>query len=102
VAAFAAFSDSGLASIHISSSVEVICEACFRGCKSLASVTFDSNTKISRFDGYAFSLSGLMSIYIPSSAEMICEHCFFGCKSLASAKHDPGLKLRPPRSGLLV
>jgi predicted DsbA family dithiol-disulfide isomerase len=91
-----------LTSIHIPSSIQKICEWCFLECKSLASVTFDSDTKVSRFDDYAFSDSGLTSIHVPSSVEVICEKCFSGCKSLASVTGDPGSKLRPTLSGLLA
>jgi hypothetical protein len=73
----------------------MICESCFSVCKSLASVTFDSDTKVSRFDDHAFGESGLTSIHIPSSVEVICEDCFSKCKSLASVTHDPDSKLRP-------
>jgi hypothetical protein len=83
-----AFCRSGLSSIHIHSSVEVICESCFCACKSLASVTFNSGTKVSRFDDYAFCGSGLPSIRIPSSVEVICERCFSGCTSLASVTFE--------------
>jgi hypothetical protein len=86
----------------IASSYEVICTCCFSGCKSLASVTFDADAKVSRFDGSAFRQSGLTSIRIPSSVEVICETCFSGCSSLASVTHDPGSKLRPTLSRLLA
>jgi hypothetical protein len=79
----------------IASSYEVICEDCFSGCKSLASVTFDSNSKMSRFDVCAFSWSGLTSIYIPSLVEVICESCFSQCKSLVSVTFDSDIKVSP-------
>jgi hypothetical protein len=47
-------------------------------------VTFDSDTKVWRFDRFAFSESGLTSIHIPSSTEVICKSCFAEDKSLAS------------------
>jgi hypothetical protein len=87
---------------HIPSSVEVICEHCFSECKSLASVLFDSDIKVLRFDRYAFSCNGLTSIHILSSFEAIYEHCFSECKSLASVTRDPGSKLHPTLSDLLV
>jgi hypothetical protein len=88
-----AFCKSGLTSIHIPSSVEVISKYCFSKCKSLASVTFDSDTKVSQFDGHAFRRSGLTSIHIPSSVQVICEYCFSGFKSLASVTFDSDTKV---------
>jgi hypothetical protein len=96
------FSKTGLASIHIPSSVEVICEYCFFECRSLASVRSDSDAKVSRFENRAFYGSGLTSIHIPSSVEVICEDCFFGCESLRSVTRDPGSKLHTTLSGLLA
>jgi hypothetical protein len=83
-----AFCESDLTSIHILSSVDVICEYCFSGCKSLPSATFDVDIKGSRFDGDRFYMTGLTSIHIPSSVEVICDSCFGGCKSLASVTFD--------------
>jgi hypothetical protein len=77
--------------IWIAFSDEMIYECCF--CESLASVTFDTSTKVSRFNRHAFSGIGLTSIYIPSSVEVICEFCFVQCKSLASVTFDAGTKV---------
>jgi hypothetical protein len=94
-------SDRRASCFWIASSYEGIRKRRLSKCKSLASVTFDSNTKVSRFDGKAFSGSGLTSIHIPSLVKVICEYCFSGCDSLASVTRDPGSKLRLTRSGLL-
>jgi hypothetical protein len=52
------------------SSVEAICEFCFRNCNSLASVTFDANSRLSRLENRAFYESGLQSIHLPGSLEV--------------------------------
>jgi predicted DsbA family dithiol-disulfide isomerase len=88
-------------SIHIPSSVEMICEECFRDCRSLTSVTFEVNSKLSRLERYAFCESGLMSIHIPSSVEVICEGCFSECTSLKSVTFEVDSKLQPTLSSLL-
>jgi hypothetical protein len=49
----------------VDSSIEVICESCFSSCKSLTSVTFDANSRLSRLEKRAFSKSGLRSIHLP-------------------------------------
>jgi hypothetical protein len=41
-----AFPQSGLTSIHIPASVEVLCERCFSDCESLTSVTFELHSKL--------------------------------------------------------
>jgi hypothetical protein len=83
-----AFSLTGLQSIHLPESLEVICEICFADCISLASVTFDANSRLSRLESLAFYKSGLESIHLPGSLEVICESCFFYCKSLTSVTFD--------------
>jgi hypothetical protein len=56
----------GLISIHIPSTVEVICEGCFWQRELRTSVTFDFDTKVLQFNGHAFCESGLTSLYPPS------------------------------------
>jgi hypothetical protein len=80
-------------SVHVDSSIEVICESCFDSCKSLASVTFDGNSRLSRLENWAFGWSGLQSIHLPGSLEVICESCFSSCKSLASVTFDANSRL---------
>jgi hypothetical protein len=62
----------------------------FYECKSLASMTFDADSKVSRFDRRGFSKRGLTLIHIYSSIKVICERCFFTCQPLASMTFDAG------------
>jgi hypothetical protein len=75
------------------SSIEMICESCFQSCNSLASVTFDANSRLSRLEKVAFSCSGLQSIHLPGSLEVICESCFMWYTSLASVTFDANSRL---------
>jgi hypothetical protein len=77
----------------IVSGIEVICQKCFSDCKSLASVTFESGSRLSRLEKSAFSQSGLHSIHFPASIEVICESCFSNCKSLESVTFESGSRL---------
>jgi hypothetical protein len=65
----------GLTAIHMRASIEVICGECFSSCKSLVSVTFAVDCKLSRLEQDAFSESGLTAIHIPASVEVICAYC---------------------------
>jgi hypothetical protein len=71
----------------------VICEFCFCSCKSLASVTFDANSRLSRLEKLAFHRTRLQSIYLPGSLKVICESCFHSCKSLTSVTFDANSRL---------
>jgi hypothetical protein len=62
-----AFRESGLQSIHLPGSLEVICESCFSSYTSLVYVIFDANSRLSRPDKEAFYGSGLQSIHFPGS-----------------------------------
>jgi hypothetical protein len=87
-------------SVHIDSSVEVIYESCFDSCNSLASVTFDSNSRLSRLESGAFRESGLQSIHLPGSLEVICESCFSHCHWLTSITFDHRSRIRARVSDL--
>jgi hypothetical protein len=79
-----------LKAISIPASVAVISGSCFSECKSLTSISFSVDSKLSRLEKYAFSLSGLETIIIPASVEVICDFCFCQCKSLTSISFAAG------------
>jgi hypothetical protein len=47
--------------------VENVGSRCFSDCKSLSSITFESNSHFTRIESEAFSFSSLQSIIIPST-----------------------------------
>jgi hypothetical protein len=82
-----------LISMDIPSSVEVICESCFRKCGSLQRVTFSGDSKLARLDKDAFRESGLTSMGLPGSIELIGDGCFEGCASLEWVRFSGDSKL---------
>jgi hypothetical protein len=89
-----AFDWSGLTTIQIPASVEVLCKSCFSNCWSLTSVTFELNSKLRRIEESAFAESGLRTIQIPASVEVLCKYCFSNCESLTSVTFELNSKLR--------
>jgi hypothetical protein len=85
---------SGLRTIHIPASVEVLCKNSFSNRKSLASITFESNSKLQRIEEYAFAGSDLRTIHIPASVEVLCKNSFSNCNSLASITFELNSKLQ--------
>jgi predicted metal-binding protein len=53
--------------IEIGRNIEILGSNCFSRCKSLSSVTFESNSRLTRIESEAFSFSSLQSILIPST-----------------------------------
>ena len=100
---YGAFSDcSKLAAIEIPASVETIGATAFKGCTSLATVTFESGSKLTTIGGGysgssyhgAFSdCSKLAAIEIPASVATIETAAFKKCTSLATVTFESGSKL---------
>jgi hypothetical protein len=86
----------------ISSSIQVISEHFFEGCKSLSWARFEPGSRLSRLGYGAFSGSGLTSIHLPASVSVIGERCFSDCGSLVSITFDPASKFRGSEADLLA
>ena len=66
--------------ITIPASVEVLCERCFVGCRSLSRVTFAAGSRLKRIENWAFSgCQSLKEIEIPASVEELGPRVFSGC-----------------------
>jgi hypothetical protein len=67
---------------------EILCSNCFSYCKSLSSISFESNLQLTRIESSAFSSSSLQSIIIPSSVEILDSKCLSNWKSLSSISFE--------------
>ena len=98
---YGAFSDcTALTSIEIPASVETIKASAFKGCSSLATVTFENGSQLKTIEG-GYPSSGtfadctaLTSIEIPASVETIEAAAFWGCSSLATVTFEKGSQLK--------
>ena len=101
------FSDcTALKSIEIPASVETIEAAAFKGCSSLATVTFEKGSQLktisgdystgstSNYSGVFSDCTALKSIEIPASVETIEAAAFKGCSSLATVTFEKGSQLK--------
>ena len=104
---YGVFSDcTALTSIEIPASVETIEAAAFKGCSSLATVTFEKGSQLKTIGGGYYSSSysyyygafldctALTSIEIPASVETIEATAFKGCSSLATVTFEKGSQLK--------
>jgi hypothetical protein len=62
--------------IEIGMNIEILRSSCFSFCRSHSSVTFESNSCLTRIESFAFSFSSLQSILIPSNVELLGSKCF--------------------------
>ena len=104
---YGVFSDcTALKSIEIPASVETIEAAAFKGCSSLATVTFEKGSQLKTIGGGYYSsyysyyygafldCTALTSIEIPASVETIEATAFKGCSSLATVTFEKGSQLK--------
>jgi predicted metal-binding protein len=75
---------SKLSEIEIGRSIEILGSKCFSDCKSLSSITFESQSLLTQIESEAFAKSSLQSILIPRNVEILGSKCFSYCKSLSS------------------
>jgi hypothetical protein len=79
--------------------VEIVGLKCFSNCKSLSSITFESNSHLTRIESAAFSYSSLQSILIPRNVEILESDCFSYCKSRSSISFESNSHLTRIESG---
>jgi tRNA A-37 threonylcarbamoyl transferase component Bud32 len=79
--------------IEIGQNVEILGSKCFSFCKSLSSITFESNSLLTRIESEAFSSSSLESILIPRNVEILGSKCFDNCTSLSSITFESNSRL---------
>ena len=98
---YGVFSDcTALTSIEIPASVETIEAAAFKGCSSLATVTFENGSQLKTIGGGSYSsgafsdCTALTSIEIPASVETIEAAAFKDCSSLATVTFEKGSQLK--------
>ena len=101
---YGAFLDcTALTSIEIPASVETIEATAFKGCSSLATVTFEKGSQLKTIGGgYSYhyyygvfsDCTALKSIEIPASVETIEAAAFMGCSSLATVTFEKGSQLK--------
>ena len=100
---YGAFADcTALTSIEIPASVETIEATAFKGCSSLATVTFEKGSQLKTIGGdyssYYYGVfsdcTALKSIEIPASVETIEAAAFMGCSSLATVTFEKGSQLK--------
>jgi hypothetical protein len=70
--------------VEIANDIGILGSHCFYGCKSLLSITFESNSRLTRIESNAFSRSSLHSILIPQNVEILGSRCFSSCDGLSS------------------
>jgi hypothetical protein len=66
--------------IAIPCDIEILRSSSFSWCESLTSISFESNTRLTRIEPDAFPSSSLQSIVIPRGVEILGSSCFSDCK----------------------
>jgi hypothetical protein len=84
---------SSSSTIRISSDIEILGSSCFSSCKSLSSISFESNLRLTRIESSAFSSSSLTSIALPRNFEILGSSCFSECESLSSISFESNSRL---------
>jgi hypothetical protein len=85
--------------VEIPRHVEIIGSSCFSYCKSLSSITFESNSLLTRIESESFYKSSLSSILIPRNVEIVGSKCFSDRQSLSSITFESNSHLTRMESG---
>jgi hypothetical protein len=85
-------------SIMIPCQIESLGSFSFSYCKSFSSITFESNSRLTRIESEAFRESSLQSILIPKSVELFGPRCFLDCWLLSSITFESDSRLKRIKS----
>jgi hypothetical protein len=82
------------ASINFHSrNVEILGSSWFSFCGLRSSITFESNSRLTRIESEVFYKSSFQSILIPGNVEILGSSCFSNCESLSSITVDSNSQL---------
>lgn len=85
------FSNTGITSVTLPASLEIIRDQVFAAAESLKEVVFDRNTtKLESIGFAAFWKTAIQSVTIPGCVKTIGKEAFSGCTSLGSVTFLPG------------
>jgi hypothetical protein len=81
--------------------VEILGSKCFSDCRSLSSIAFESNSRLTRIESNAFRGSSLQSILIPRNVEFIDVSTFVSV-ALSSISIEPGNEIFVLERNILI
>jgi hypothetical protein len=90
---------SNSSAVEVGRNIEIFGSKCFSWCTTLSSITFESNSLLTRIESEAFYGSSLQLILIPSNVEILGSSCFSNCKSLLSITFESDSHLTRIESG---
>jgi hypothetical protein len=89
-----AFTQTSINVVTIPRHVQILSSKCFYDCKSLSSVSFETDSELTRIESHAFwSCLSLRSITIPRHVQILCSDSFSECKSLSSISFETDSEL---------
>jgi hypothetical protein len=84
-----AFAHVRITSITIPRHVQILCSQCFSNCRSFSSISFETDSELTRIESQAFwNCCSLKSITIPRHVQILCSQCFSNCRSLSSVSFE--------------
>jgi hypothetical protein len=85
----------------IPSSVEMLGSKCFSFCRSLSSITIESNSRLRRIESKAFYKSSIQSIVIPRNVQFVDVFAFLGV-TLSAISIESGNAIFVIENGFLI
>jgi hypothetical protein len=85
---------SNLSNVTISASIKILGSGCLSFCYSLSSISFESNSQLTRIESEAFAASSLESIVIPKNVQILGSDCFSDCFSISSIAFESPSQLK--------